>query len=482
VALNEGLFPGQDQQEQDFNSGAGWTIDQQKPAFFDNVTGSAFRGIGQGAADGLALLTHGVEYPYHALQQLGHLMDPSQAFGPQTYRKEPWQPEPDAGDQLEAKARAYSKSLMPDPRVTGTGANLVQGLAKSLTEFGAGAVAGGPVGGAALLGTSEGYAHYYDLKDQGVDDDTAASSALLAGSLAGGGALLPMSLPARWLSGLTLPGTYLAQAGAGAAINTSFGLASRYAQAKILEDAGYPQMAEQMKPMDSTSLLADAISGLFFGAHAAWYNMKATGIDPSVRDAAKVVQDSVTADTRAPGVPVDMKSAATHREALETALGDLMANKPVDLNAERMDGAKFARPEEDTSRETQIIRDAFTESGLLNDAAEFDRWLSGEREDRPQVETPKTVPEDRAMGVTPPSRVELPSEIAKTRKQLESESPQADVSPILASRPDLEIADDSGQPIKAADELAKASDDAARADAEAEPMHAAAINCEGRHL
>ena len=57
MPLNSGLFKGQDQSEADLG-GSGWTIDQQTPSFFDNVVGSPFRGIAQGAANGTAHRRH----------------------------------------------------------------------------------------------------------------------------------------------------------------------------------------------------------------------------------------------------------------------------------------------------------------------------------------------------------------------------------------------------------------------------------------
>ena len=399
MALNSGLFKGQDQNEADLGAG-GWTIDQQTPSFFDNVVGSPFRGIAQVAANGIALLTHGVEQPFHAAQAFGEITNSARAFGAVPINDEPWKTAPTAPDVAEANVRQFAKSMTPDPRVTGTAANLVQGAARSVTEFTAGTLAAGPEAGAALLGTSEGYAHYNDLIDQGVDEKTAERSALLTGALNAGGAFLPLKLPARWVGGLSTGGTYLAQAGAGAAINTSFGLGQRYASAKILEDAGYTELAKQEGLWDSTNIAADAISGLFFGAHAAWHGLKVQDVDPSLRDAAKVAQDRATAAGSAPGVPVDMKSAAVHRQSLETALGDLLNDKPVDIHPEDVEGAKFARPEEDQSETAAIIREAFEKSGVLKDHEEFDRWLAGEGpkpgeeprpESQPAAEKPESV-------------------------------------------------------------------------------------------
>ena len=390
MALNAGLFKTQDQNEQDLTDGPGWTIDEQKPSFFSGfgVT-PVLRGIGQGAADGISLLTHGL----HEVTQGLPLPNPVTLMGSPIQAAldiASTKPTPSALEDASAATRNYSKTLIADPRITGTAANLVQGFSHVVTEFGVGSLAGGPETGAALLGASEGYAHYHDLLDQGVDAATAEKSALLTGLTSAGGALLPMGMPAKLLGGLSTAGTVLAQAGAGAAINTAFGAASRYGSAKILNDAGYHEMAEQTKPWDETNVITDALSGLFFGAHAAWHGLKASDVDPSIRDAAKAVQDRQAVIDRAPGVPVDMASAAVHRQALETALGDLMTDKPVDLSTVNLEGATFARRpvEEGSAEAAAVMRDAFVKSGVLDDAEDFDRWLAGEHDEMAPT-TPK---------------------------------------------------------------------------------------------
>lgn len=402
MPLTQGLFKTQDQTEEDLTEGSGWTIDEQKPSMFGGLMGAIPRGIGEGAAAGISMLTHGL----HGLTQdlplpnpVTLMTNPVQAALDIAATK----PKPSALEDASKATRDYSKTLTPDPRTTGTAANVIQGFSKAATEFTVGSLAGGPEMGAALLGATDGYAHYSDLKDQGVDDATAEKSGLLTAITSGGSALLPMGMPAKWLKGLSTVGALGAQAGAGAVINTSFGAASRYASAKILDDAGYPEMAEQQKPWDETNLLTDAITGLFFGAHAGWHglkNLKAADIDPSIRDAAKVVQDRQAVNERAPGVPVDMKSAATHRELLDSALGDLMTGKPVDSAHIDSEGATFARPEVDETQAHDIMREEFVKSGVLDFADDFDRWLAGE-EPKPPKEVSIKQPGDAAVDVPP---------------------------------------------------------------------------------
>jgi hypothetical protein len=463
MPLSNGLYKSQDQQEQDLTQGPGWTIDDQKPGFFAGLgVAPVLRGIGQGTAAGISLLAHGSEAVGIGAREA--------ALGEAGLTAPP--PEEDRAAETERRARAFSKTLIPDPRITGTAANLVQGFSKAATEFMAGSLVGGPVTGATLLGASEGYGHYQDLRDAGVDDATATQSGLLEAITSGSSALLPMGMPAKWLAGLSKPMALLAQAGAGSAINTSFGAASRYASAKILDDAGYHEQAEQQKPWDETNLLTDAITGMFFGAHAGWHGLKhvdAANVDPSIRDAAKVVQDRQEVNERAPGVPVDMKSAAVHRASLETALGDLMNDKPIDLSQVDTDGATFARPEIDETPTADIIREEFKKAGVLDFAGDFDRWLAGEA-----LRKPKEVSIASEVKPEPRAGEPKPGEIKP------EEPPQ--VSPgALAARPDLQIVNEHGEELHAGDTRAKAVEAEAQANKEAEPMHQAAVECESRY-
>jgi hypothetical protein len=384
MPLSAGLYKSQDQQEQDLTEGPGWTIDDQKPSTLGGLGSAIPRGIGQGVSDGISVLTHGLHEdvipamikanPFGAMLQG---MDENVVKGvPGVQTAEA------ANDALEAasiRTREFSKSLVGDPRTTGTAANVVQGFSKAATEFTLGSVAGGPAGGAALLGATEGYAHYNDLLDLGVDEETAQKSGMTTAMITGGSAFLPMAMPAKWLAGLSTPAALAVQAGTGAAANTGFGAVNRYAEAKILRDAGYDSMADQQEVWDKTNVLVDAISGAFFGTHIGWHGIKqleGAHIDHSVLDAAKVVQDRQAVLDAAPGVPVDAKSQAVHKEMLSTSIEQLLNEKPVDLSEIDSAGATFARGEVDHSAASKIIREAFVKSGVLdgrdfNDSLDF---------------------------------------------------------------------------------------------------------------
>jgi hypothetical protein len=164
-----------------------------------------------------------------------------------------------------------------------------------------------------------------------------------------------------------------------------------------------------------------------------------------------------------------MASAAIHRRALETALGDLMTGKPVDLSDVKTEGATFARPEIDETAATQIIRDAFVQSDVLDDAADFDRWLRGE-----------PTPEPKAIARAEPL-VKLEALEAEAKPPGEEPQEPAQVSPgALADRPDLQIVNEHGETLHAGDEQQRALDEEAQANKEAGPMHEAAVACEAR--
>lgn len=423
MALQSGLFKSQEQNQSDQDQSPGWTIDEQKPSFFSGFGGGVepiLKGAGQGVADGVAMLTHGLQSevlpgmmrgnPFATfLAGAGDKQDQSKIPG--------FQDTQEMLDSTSMAAREFSKSLTGDPRTTGGAANIVQGFAKAATEFTEGSLVGGPAGAAAMLGTTEGYARYADLKDQGVDDATAQKSAILTGVANAGGAFLPMAVPGKFLANLSTAGTLLAQAGTGAVINTAFGAASTAGDAAILRSAGYDKMADAMEPWDKINLATSAITGMFFGAHQGLHELRNV-TDPSVRDAAKVVQDRQQVINAAPGVPVDMKSMAVNRQLLESSIADLMTGKNVDTSAIDSDGATFARPDQDTTHAQDIIREEFLNSGVLDDAEEFDRWLSGEE---PKAPKEKEVSSE-STGVLTPESVNARMEDAQAR--LEAAGPE----------------------------------------------------------
>src|SRR5580658_4846938 len=106
-------------------------------------------------------------------------------------------------------------------------------------------------------------------------------------------------------------------------------------------------MAEQQKALDGQQLLTDAIlGGIFGGAHhiateadeAAREMLrlhehvaKVADVPGTSTDAALTVNLALADRKFAPGIPIDMLSAAVHHAALEKASQDLLSDQPVDV-------------------------------------------------------------------------------------------------------------------------------------------------------
>lgn len=382
--------------ESDFLDGPGFTADDIKPVgIFTGLNPiTPLRGITSGALEAGSVLVHGLPGLARALSQADQGdMSPTLEQQDDAQRdpnvKPPWeQPLTEWSNQTADAARAGAKSVTPDPRTTGSAANLVFGASKVLTEGGLSlaATAGNIPAAAATMGYISGMARYRDLKDQGVDDATAEKLATTEGILQGAGMVAPIGLPAKWIEAMAPVRQALTQLAAGAAANAGQGIASRYITHQILADAGYTQLAEQNKALDGEAIAADLIAGSFFGgAHYAGQRGELADrarqlasndqMDTQIRDAAKVVQtERMAAVDRAPGVPVDPQSQAMHQAALEKSISDLLGDKPVDVE-EEVTGATFARPAESEEQQQplrEMMINEFKNAGVADEAAKFD--------------------------------------------------------------------------------------------------------------
>lgn len=379
--------------ESDFLDGPGFTASDIKPAgMFTGLNPmTPLRGIASGALEAGSVLVHGLPGLAHALSQ-GDQGDMSPTLEQQDDEqrdpnaKPPWEePLTDWSNRTADAARAGAKSVTPDPRTTGSAANLVFGASKVLTEGGLSlaATAGNIPAAAATMGYISGMARYRDLKDQGVDEDTAEKLATTEGVLQGAGMVAPVGLPAKWIEAMTPVRQALTQLATGAAANAGQGIASRYITHQILADAGYNALADQNKALDGEAIAADLIAGSFFGgAHYAGQRGELVDrakqlaansqLDSQIRDAAKVVQtERMAAVDRAPGVPVDPQSQAMHQAALEKSISDVLQDKPVDVGDEAT-GATFARPAEvDQTPLREMMINEFKNAGVADEQAKL---------------------------------------------------------------------------------------------------------------
>lgn len=247
------------------------------------------------------------------------------------------------------------EAYTPNPHTVGTAGQMLHGLASGLTEFVGGTVlTADPLGGAALVGASEGATTRNQLIAQGVDKDTADRLGAGSGLFAGGMSMAPGGF------GKTL----LQRVLTGSAAQTTFGVANRGLMHTALDDAGYAAQAQQYKALDGIAMMSDAVLGFGFGAA---HHIFA----PSAVDAAHTVQDAMHVENSAPGVPIDTVSRDNHVDNMNAATEAMIRGEDM---PELKDVATVQNAAQDVLHATIV--------GGVRDAA---REVTGEPVARPDV-------------------------------------------------------------------------------------------------
>lgn len=365
-------------------------------------------------------------------------------------------PEKVERDQAIANAET-ARRLAPDPRTSGAGAQLIHTVVSGGVRMVGGAMLAGPIGGAALMGLTEGSATRDNLLAAGVDRNTADELALGSAMFAGGGALLPggvgKGLMTRILSG--------------SGIQLTAGIANRTMMHVGLEDAGYDDMAKQYVPLDGSWMMADAILGGVFGAvHHAFA--------PDVTDAAHMIKDGQHAEQAAGG-------PATTPESREAGI----------YNVTRGAEALIAGHDLTGTRDTTIVPDAAQEAARAARGKEVEDAAAeaGARiVEAPAAPEPAELMLPEGTGETPTSILGRSARQETARKTEESAMAQLEPSvreaieqakTALDQREDMKIGSEGEAPIDAKDALQRAIDGIKESGGEDELVKVAAA-CAGR--
>lgn len=264
-------------------------------------------------------------------------------------------------------AEQQVKRLTPDAATTGTAGQVLYGLFDMGGQAVVGTTLGGPVGGAAVVTSLQGFSEFERLTAQGVDFRTAQEAGLVQGITAGAGTLIPMSLGLR-AGGALAEGVaaQLARTGESsvrraaatavratpdiayaAGTNIAFGMAQRGLTAKTLRDGGYSEMANQYDVLDRQAIAIDAVLGVAFGGVGRFINSRgestsAPNFSPVDIDAALAANAAHHAEIDiAPGVPINVLSRNSHIQALRKAMSDVSQGRPVDV-ASIVESASFS--------------------------------------------------------------------------------------------------------------------------------------------
>lgn len=266
-----------------------------------------------------------------------------------------------------------------------------------------------------------------DLVRAGVDADTA----LLAGDFAGLGMAAGVKIP---VLGRTLGG----KVATGAAGNVAQGAAVAGATQSVLEGRGYDEQAKGHDPWDIRARALDALLGAAFGGAIHVQERFAL----REREALSTLNQSrYVESTTMPGAPTSEADVSMHVQAIKQATEQLLRGEPVSVESPR------TVPDEAKTAERVEVQDEMKR--LAGDAVE-----------------PIAEPEMRGR----PERVEQLDPIA------------AEAQTALRTFPDMQVptgeVDASGNAVRvpAADFIAKAEAEAARADTDAN-VYAVAAEC-----
>lgn len=376
-----------------------------------------------------------------------------------------------AADAFNARMREHIKANTPNANTAGGAAQLLHGIVSGVTEMSAGGLLAGPAGAAAVVGSSEGLNRKAELTEAGVDEDTANKSAALTATTSAIGALLPGGIGS----------TLVSKIASGAAGNAGIGMLNRYADSRILQAGGYTDMANQQKVIDGTQILTDLILGGGFGflAHLHSPEIEQLRNAPGARDAALTTNLALKDRDTAPGVPVDPAAANAHQAALEKGIADLMEGRPVDVSDAGVHDAEFLeRPEAKDPQAEAAVRESISDNEFFGEGNE--RAVQDILEGRePEVPTESRVPyEPPAEETTAAANEGEKPEVTQTPPGEEREGAPDDSARILAEKPDLMIPDEeTGQPVRAADALARLSEEVSTTKRESSIAAKAAIQC-----
>lgn len=314
-------------------------------------------------------------------------------------------------DILVQSPNRISRSLAPDPAVSGLVGQTLNQLFDVGSTFLAGTVMGGPGAGAALVGATTGRSSYYESRDRGVDPVTAGGKAAFEGLLAAAGARLPASF-----GGNVIKNTLVY----GPGINVTQGIASRGFVSDWLEHRGYPEIAAEYRPFDIQALAVDVVLGGLFGAVGARFNK------PEMMDTALAAHENLHLELdTAPGVPLDNKTRNVHVKSVIDATESLLRDEPVNVEGTAREMNFESKPK--SSIEVDAIVKALDEAGFAAEARELDS-LKKELEKRGLTDYPD------AEESGPPKNEPSINEVLKKKPNVDLDNPDTYIGKKFTSK------------------------------------------------
>jgi hypothetical protein len=395
----------------------------QAEGWFDNF----FPAVGTSIVGGAAAVTRTFDRiaADSAMQDMQLSLIANNNFLPDEFRQYATVPKPVA--PLDEELKRVQDWAKIDPRETGPVGQAVGSVAHGLTVFGLSSLLGGSVAGTMLTGATEGMTAYEEAKASGLDDATAMRVATASGIFSAAGTRLSFG---------AFGDTLLSKMLIGGGVNTGFGYAQRAITSAVLQDAGYKEMAEQYRPLDRGSLVADYILGAAFGGwEHFWHRGQGSRTPAETRPNQTMVDEAL--ETRrqdmqargAAGIPTTPETAALDQELQDRALGNLLRGEPNEITGDEADTiAKGALSDpEKVQLNTDIVNTGkelfgpvadFTEPPKTKaEPAEFDLGkVLAEGEAKPAEQAPEAKPEVKAPAGEPAAPAIYPHIVEQIRQ------------------------------------------------------------------
>ncbi|HSX86369.1 MAG TPA: hypothetical protein VLG17_00055 [Pseudomonas sp.] len=314
------------------------TSDRPEPGFFSGALEPVGPNFERGGIEGIgiaeALFTQGAGNLSAMNLTLGDVMGGGQGASP--IDEEESAALKQRVDGIGSSVAAATIDLRPDPASVGMAGQILGEAAAILPRTIAGALVGGPLGGAVMAGAPAGFSGKYVAMEEGVDEATATLKGLVDATTIGVGAVLPA---AKFVKPV------LGDLGIAMGANVGLGMAGRGTTAELLERSGYHAQAAQYRAMDGQAIATDAILGAaFFGIGRASMRRPTT----EQINAALTERNAQHFDVdTAPGAPVNPRSAVAHQDALKAAVEQLSRGEPVAL-PDSIHSAEFVRSADDS--------------------------------------------------------------------------------------------------------------------------------------
>lgn len=370
----------------------------------------------------------------------------------------------------------------PDPKTTGWVGRMAYNLLANSTALEVGVV--NPAAGAALAaGTNylesgqDVYAHTHDLQAAKNVAGIQGGAALLM-NLAPGSNLAPKSTLGRMAINA---GTFMGE-GAGA----------RKLSSMTLNDAGYTDMADQYKWNDAMSLIFDGAFGMVSGLHESPEKMT---FEDRVKAILKMPQSAVDAALyadnvnnkaldSAPGIPADIETANGHDQVMDNGTAAMDRGETPDVTPV-LDGNFVEKPEAPVADTAQFSPPEEEEPAGANSEETLDSVEEKGNEPAGKEESPEGAnPEEKEPSGEASAEMQ-PAAASELLNQAEEENPtthgdddyqSARRDELIAANPEMQIPDEDGNIMNAAD-AKQALDDEQQENDTKQKMYEAAAQC-----